>query len=274
MRDRIDCALLEFGATNDMIGWTDAAAGAHANGRLHLHAVKPPADGGDHAGVLTSMAIFLQRYDVCLLAARADNLAVIRRLLAAVQGTMRTPVIVLAHALTARAIHDLYSLGMADFVCHPLCPEELRLRSSRVLGQRSGPPAAPDYVMPVDSSAPRLSDVLAAGLDPAVRTALMETAAAPDADTPPVVRVGEEALRAFAVASASWSGETGESLRSAKNRVVVQFERAYLLASLAKSSGNIAMAARGAQKNRRAYWALMRKYNIDAAPFRKGLSLY
>ena len=53
-----------------------------------------------------------------------------------------------------------------------------------------------------------------------------------------------------------------------KSRVVAQFERAYLSHALARSNGNIAMAARNSSKHRRAFWALMRKHRINADDFR------
>jgi two-component system response regulator GlrR len=62
-----------------------------------------------------------------------------------------------------------------------------------------------------------------------------------------------------------------ESFRAAKARMVAQFERGYIETLLSKASGNVTRAARAAQKNRRAFFALMRKYGIDAQQFRSGL---
>ncbi len=53
-----------------------------------------------------------------------------------------------------------------------------------------------------------------------------------------------------------------ESFRSAKERVVESFEREYILRRLAQCGGNVSHAARAAQKNRRAFFELMRKHNI------------
>src|SRR5699024_8578036 len=46
------------------------------------------------------------------------------------------PVIGLMRNLKAPAIDDLYNLGMADFVREPLCIEEIRIRTERLLDQR------------------------------------------------------------------------------------------------------------------------------------------
>jgi DNA-binding NtrC family response regulator len=49
---------------------------------------------------------------------------------------------------------------------------------------------------------------------------------------------------------------------------VSNFERTYITEALIKHCGNIAMAARASNKHRRAFWALMRKHDIAAEPYR------
>lgn len=58
------------------------------------------------------------------------------------------------------------------------------------------------------------------------------------------------------------------SFKEAKQRVVLSFERSYLSDLLRRHEGNISQAARTAKKNRRAFFELLRKHGIDAAPFR------
>jgi DNA-binding NtrC family response regulator len=60
------------------------------------------------------------------------------------------------------------------------------------------------------------------------------------------------------------------SLRAAKGRLVEDFERAYVERVLAESGGNVTLAARAAQKNRRAFFELMRKYRIEPERYRAG----
>ena len=55
-----------------------------------------------------------------------------------------------------------------------------------------------------------------------------------------------------------------ESFKHAKDRAVNQFERNYLQSLLLAYQGNITKAAEAAQKDRRAFWELMRKHQIDA----------
>jgi DNA-binding NtrC family response regulator len=54
-----------------------------------------------------------------------------------------------------------------------------------------------------------------------------------------------------------------ESFQQAKSKVIVDFEKNYLQNLLLAHKGNITRAAKAAKKNRRAFWELMRKHNID-----------
>jgi DNA-binding NtrC family response regulator len=74
-------------------------------------------------------------------------------------------------------------------------------------------------------------------------------------------------LRDFGL-PASWRDPGSLSFRQAKARVVAGFEKGYLEQLLATHQGNITQAAQAAGKNRRAFWELLRKYEIDAGQFR------
>jgi transcriptional regulator with PAS, ATPase and Fis domain len=54
-----------------------------------------------------------------------------------------------------------------------------------------------------------------------------------------------------------------ESFQQAKNRMVEQFEKTYIKGLLLSHHGNISWAAKAAQKNRRAFWELIRKHHIS-----------
>jgi two-component system response regulator GlrR len=58
------------------------------------------------------------------------------------------------------------------------------------------------------------------------------------------------------------------SFHAAKARVIEQFERSYIEHLLATYSGNITHAAQEAKKNRRAFFALIRKHQIEPQRFR------
>jgi len=63
-------------------------------------------------------------------------------------------------------------------------------------------------------------------------------------------------------------GHVPESFQEAKARMIAQFERTYVQGLLLTHQGNITRAAEAAQKNRRAFWELIRKHRIDAHSFR------
>ncbi len=63
-------------------------------------------------------------------------------------------------------------------------------------------------------------------------------------------------------------GLSGESFQEAKAKVVSAFEQRYLNSLLQTHQGNISRAARAANKNRRAFWELLRKHEISAAPYK------
>ncbi|MEJ2165749.1 MAG: sigma-54 dependent transcriptional regulator [Desulfobacterales bacterium] len=60
------------------------------------------------------------------------------------------------------------------------------------------------------------------------------------------------------------------SFKDAKAHVVNKFERSYLETLLVSYQGNITRAAQAAQKNRRAFWQLIRKHEIDVQSFKHG----
>ncbi|OGW38478.1 MAG: hypothetical protein A2X58_00435 [Nitrospirae bacterium GWC2_56_14] len=61
---------------------------------------------------------------------------------------------------------------------------------------------------------------------------------------------------------------SAESFQQAKARVVVEFEKNYINNLLISHRGNITRAAKTAGKNRRAFWELMRKHEIDTGEFK------
>jgi DNA-binding NtrC family response regulator len=54
-----------------------------------------------------------------------------------------------------------------------------------------------------------------------------------------------------------------ESFQEAKNRLVEQFEKTYIKGLLLSNHCNISKSAKAAQKNRRAFWELIRKHHIS-----------
>ncbi|WP_231934858.1 hypothetical protein [Bordetella bronchialis] len=92
-------------------------------------------------------------------------------------------------------------------------------------------------------------------------------ARAPRGDARP--RLSREAIDSSLLAiQAAPRVHPDEPFRIAKSRVVDSFERDYVRTALSRHAGNVARAARASAKHRRAFWALMRKHHIDAAPYR------
>jgi len=248
MRERLDCALLTL-APDD---WVAALSGPHLGGRLHLHALRRDRTAAD--ALLGDPALTRGRYDAGLLYADEASLPAWRTALAARAGRLPAVLLVYAVGLRAQAVHDLIGLGVSDFVRPPFCPEELRARVESALGRLARVGLAepgPDY-------------------GGAVRGGMLPAADGPtEADLCDTIldRSGEE-LEAYAVALAMQRATSRESFREAKSQVVARFERAYIRAALGRHGGNVTLAARMAQKHRRAFWALMRKHDIDPAPYR------
>jgi DNA-binding NtrC family response regulator len=66
--------------------------------------------------------------------------------------------------------------------------------------------------------------------------------------------------------------DSDQSLRQAKARVVEKFEKTYIQGLLVAYQGNITKAAQAAHKNRRAFWQLIRRHQIDVQPFKSKAS--
>lgn len=70
------------------------------------------------------------------------------------------------------------------------------------------------------------------------------------------------------ILSSSANNVRQESLQQAKAREIARFERNYIQGLLSACKGNITRAAQVAQKNRRAFWQLIQKHQIDVDRFR------
>jgi two-component system response regulator GlrR len=66
----------------------------------------------------------------------------------------------------------------------------------------------------------------------------------------------------------SEAGSRRESLQEAKAKEIARFEKSYIQGVLAICGGNITKAALVAQKNRRAFWQLIQKHQIDVNRFK------
>ncbi len=255
MRHHLDCVLLHSHSD-----WArDLLAAAPSSDRLHLHAMQsPPAPHPDQDYLfLRRSSALLLRFDACLIPIEEATLVSTRRALSAVQGCLPIPVFGLVRRLRAAALTDLLQLGLADYVREPLCLDDLRARINRYR-LHNGTPGIAEPTLPGRIHY-RVQDCQDLVLHPGPTEQHL---------TQTILQQEGTTLDAYAAAVASRYACSQESFKEAKGRIVARFEQAYIHAALDRHSGNIAMAARSAQKHRRAFWALMRKHHIDASRFR------
>ncbi|WP_244193751.1 hypothetical protein [Bordetella genomosp. 12] len=244
MRETYDCALvLVPGHGTWLHDWMQGVQRQGLrNGYPRLFPQEPAVSPGVcDPSWLAASSLSLRRFDACVLPVESATLSWVRTALAAAREQLQTPVLALASDVGSVALRDLLPLGLDDFL-RPDSTEELRLRialASRRRARAAAPALEPDEAWVYDVRRGRFEDAATTLSEPG------EDAAAVDAsllDTP---------------------------FGAAKARVVGHFERTYLHCSLARYEGNVTQAARAAAKHRRAFWALMRKHRIQAAPYRE-----
>ena len=259
MRDIVDCAVVGAPGTEM---WVADLIGRRAGGHLRMHTLMPAGSNScDPASARAALLSRSGRYDACLLLVSQEQLVWTRVLLSALQDVPHVPVLALTRGLQAVALDDLCRLGAADFLRHPCCEQELRVRIERVAPARlSGMALLASVGFAHDDTVPyewgRLQE-----------PSLAAAAAAGSEAAYPFDGV---VMEACAAAMAASQATDRDSFRVAKGRVVERFERAYIHSALQQHGGNISQAARAVHKHRRAFWALMRKHRIDPTPYREG----
>ena len=278
MREMLDCGvLLPPGHDAAMRGWIERHQPQVARVRFHPLLLASAGEAAEPQA-LAAMAVTLKRYDACLMPVEPATLAWTRIALQQARPSLATPILVLVDGMKASAIEDLLALGAADFISEPVCLEGLRVRLRHQLlsaawGWRRPRSKSPPCAMgrrARRSSRPSACRLIARAM-PAPgrgRESGPEAGGSPPAATRPRVA---SALFDQAMASLRllprWQ-DGGEPFARAKARVVGEFEREYLRRALSHHGGNVAQAARASSKHRRAFWALMRKHGIEAAPYR------
>lgn len=308
MRDLREYAVVMVpGHGNWLDQWMDAqraAPGAPADAGARFYALTPGEAPGGSARWLGQAALMLRRFDACLLPVEPATLSWARTALAGARDQLSTPMLALVRKLRPAGLLDLTGLGIADYLQAPLDPDELRVRTEMALArarqrpQRAlalaeaeegegkiawrydiardafhepGRPGAMDAAGRVGGG-----EALPHGFDAAAVRLLREQAALLR-EPPPQWQDPGHAARSpapAAVVSAAISAwdDTEHLIDTpfgrAKAEMVGRFERAYLHRCLTRHGGNVTQAARASAKHRRAFWALMRKHHIRAAPYR------
>lgn len=292
MRKVLDCGvLLAPGHEDDMREWVALHRGGLPRIRLHLvplasvaaaaqDAPAPAApDPSQDVQALARLAVSLRRYDSCILPVAPSSVAWARMALSQAGALLTTPILLLMDGMKAPAIEDLLGLGAADFIAQPACLESMRVRLGR-LGRpllwrqalRAGVQEPPADYHAAGSGVAALRDAAR----PRVSLDVLEDALAGVRDWEGHSRRGPKQGARQDVRQVPWPDPlrdprhppAQESFRLAKARVVDGFERDYICRALSRHGGNVAQAARACAKHRRAFWALMQKHGIEAAPYR------
>lgn len=200
-------------------------------------------------------------YDYCVFYVDVESLVWARLSLAQLRGLSKTPIFIMAKDLSAPAIEDLLRLGAVDFFLHPASQNELQPRIKKHLRRLVYDPQCQELQNKV-----KLPDSYYL---PAMPKSRGNALTLHEAAQKYQVLLGNGAtLEAFAMAVATRFASSGEGFQAVKRRVVASFERAFIHAMLSRTEGNISAAARLSEQHRRAFWALMKKHDIDAQPYR------
>jgi CheY-like chemotaxis protein len=253
---------------------------------------------------LAQASIGLRRYDLVLLPVSMETLAWTRQALAAIPRGPFIPMLGILKDIRSAAIQDLLEMGMSDFVRLPICPNEFRARLLHTVTAVPRPGSLREPSLNYGQTIAIARGVLPLLSDEGLRDWLDLTKSKPPAKTilpeehvsnvlagllpngPNVVHERQDLLLAEGLddESASEAGDclisktisdasgktyTQGHLKAVKAKLVEEFERSYIIEALEKNKGNIAMAARYSGKHRRAFWALMHKYEIDADDFKR-----
>ena len=247
MRQQLDVAVL---CQPENRGWFDEVLSdlSPALEKIKLHEVDwtaqaelaplceaSPRDVHFQPQIVAQSMLALRRYDALLLSVTLHTLAWTRQCLASVPRGPNLPILGVFHDLRSGAMLDLLELGLTDFICTPVCPQSFRARLITAVCR------APRQV-PLREDGRYQQHAVRGIYDPR-RPGQLRPMHLAEARKP----------------KATW---TGVGFSEAKQRVVDHFEQQYLRAAMQRAGGRITAAARHAEKDRRAFWELLRKHDL------------
>ena len=255
---------------------------------------------------LAQASIGLRRYDVVLLPVSMETIAWTRQALAAIPRGPFTPLLGIFKDMRSAATQDLLEMGVTDFVRVPVCPEEFRARLLNTVTAvpRPGSLREPSLnygqsIAIARGALPRMNEAslnkwleltkskriaksipLEEQIDN-VLAGLLPPAPGTDKGASETLELETgSAITSFdSTLSETLPGNHSDSnkrvfrghLKAIKAKMVEDLERGYIIDALQKNKGNIASAASYSGKHRRAFWALMQKYEIEAEGFRPSM---
>lgn len=200
-------------------------------------------------------------YDYCVFYVDRPSLVWARMSLSQLRDLAKTPIFILGNDLSAPAIDDLLRLGACDFFVHPVSQDELIPRLRHHLRRLVYEPQCQELQNKV-----KLPESYYLPAMPKSRGNALSLHEA--AQNYQILLSNGATLEAFAMAVATRFAHGEEGFQTVKRRVVASFERAFIHSLLSRTDGNISAAARCAKQHRRAFWALMKKHEIDAETYR------
>lgn len=254
---------------------------------------------------LAQARIGLRRYDALLIPVTMETLSWTRQAFAAIPRGPFIPLIGVLRDMRSPAIQDLMEIGMSDFIRLPVCPDEFRARLLNAVSfdPRPGSLREPSLnyrqsialargVLPVMNEHSLLEWLKKTQFkrsrsqtypEKHVKNALagiLPPDPADQEDRPEFVmniqdergsqeRPGQTEQVEYNRNAESIPITHRGSMKVMKAKIIEEFEREYIIEALIQNKGNIGLAATHAGKHRRAFWALMIKYEIDAADFRQ-----
>lgn len=273
MRQQIDCAVITIASQRV---WLDSALKQvePAMARIRMHSLDWEAEQTNVIDASVNIdiqafaksAVSLRRFDVCLLPVSLETLSWTRQALAAIPRGPFVPLIGVFSGLRSAAMQDLLELGLADFVRLPLCPDEYRARILSTVSKVPRPGSSlrePGQIYGESTNGGNYiahSGSLPGRINPSNGFKFQSKGLKLNNKNTKFL-LGQKSLH-------SSSNQENISFRQLKAIIVEQFERDYVTRALEVHNGNIAKAARASNKHRRAFWALMRKYQIDASQYR------
>ena len=224
------------------------AAGQKQGDAAHPPGLARPTLQSISSLFLAKSLIQLRRYDALLITVSIETLAWTRQCLAAVPRGHVLPIVGVCQGLRCGAMLDLMELGMSDFVCMPLCPQEFRARLIHVVSRspKSIGLREPVKQLSIDSIDPRQPD--------RPRPGTQDKQARHSSQSP-------QSSHSLKISELVWPNM---GFQENKQRMIDLFEKHYLRVALRQANGNISEAARRASKDRRAFWELMRRHGIKS----------
>lgn len=243
-----ECVLIGLNELN----WANKIRQDYVGLKLMLH-----NQSGNHTNPLSALndpILCHGRYDAALIYVDHMSISIWRAALSAKAKNLPLPLIIYAADLKSQTLKDFLHLGVADFISPPFSHDEFRTRVENAATRKSNNIISENIKIYQSKHNGSNSKPTVAETEKSLCDSILD-------------RSGTE-LEAYAVALATQKATDKATFKAAKNEIITHFEQAYIKASLNRHCGNVTLAARMAQKHRRAFWALMKKHNIDPNPYR------